>query len=126
VLNTQWTIIQKDRAARARREGLEEDEDGSDYEDGYCLDKYSDEEIPFELDKANLRMVMGRNNSISIGEGYDDDHGNRDDNKEQSDMEYSNDNKEDEGKNGEDEGNDDMGAVVNRVTRQRKSQRNRS
>ena len=83
MLNTRWTIIQKDRAARARREGLEEDKDGSDYEDGYRSDKYSDEEMPFELDKANLRKVTGWNNSISIGEGYDNDHGNGDDDKEQ-------------------------------------------
>jgi hypothetical protein len=82
-LNTQWTIIQNDRAARARREGLEEDEDGSDYDDGYSLDMYSDEEMPFYLDKANLRKVTGWNNSISIGEGYDNDHGNGDDDKEQ-------------------------------------------
>ncbi len=64
--NTQWTITEKDRAARARREGLEEEEDGSDNEDGYRSDKYSNEEMPFELNKANLRKVTGKNNSISI------------------------------------------------------------
>jgi hypothetical protein len=40
--------------------------------------------------------------------------------------EYSNDDKEDEGKNREDDGNDDTGAEVNNVKCQRKSQQNRS
>ncbi len=61
---------------------MEEEEDGLDYKDGYHLDKYSNEEMPFELDKANLRMVTGWNNSISIGEGCEEDHGNEDDDKE--------------------------------------------
>ncbi len=105
---------------------MEEDEDELDYEDGYRLDKYSNEEMPFELDKANIRKVMGWNNSISIGDSYDDDHGNGDGDKEQSDMEYSNDDKKDEEKNGDNEGNNDTGAEVNHVTRKRKSQQNRS
>ncbi len=105
---------------------MEEEEDGSDYKDGYCLEKYSDEEMPFELDKANLRKVTGRNNSISSGECCDKDHGNEDDNKEKSDLEYSNDNEVGAGKKGEDEGKKEMGAEVNNVTRKRKSQQNSS
>ncbi len=117
---------------------MEEEEDGSDNEDGYRSDnKYSNEEMPFELDNVNLRKVTGRENSISIGEGGDKDHrdendgveslsSKEDDGEEESDREDFYNDKVGAGKNREDEGKDKMGAEVNIVTHHRKSQQNRN
>jgi len=61
LLSTNWTIIEMNKKAKARREGGKDDnDDGLDDDNGYHLDKYDDvEELPFRLDNGNPRKVTG-------------------------------------------------------------------
>ena len=101
LLSTNWTIIEINKKARAKREGGTEDkdDDGWDDEDGYRSDKYSNvEDIQYELDNPNLKKVTGLKKLV--GEESDDE--------EEEDGEC---NKEvGAGKIGGDKGEDDVGA----------------
>jgi hypothetical protein len=61
ILSTNWRIVEMNKKAKGRRKGGEDNnDDGSNDNDGYHLDKYNDvEELPFRLDNGNLRKVTG-------------------------------------------------------------------
>jgi hypothetical protein len=56
-----WRLVEMNEKGKARMEGSEdENDDGWDNDDGYHSDKYNDvEELPFKLDRGNLRKVTG-------------------------------------------------------------------
>ena len=117
LLSTNWTIIEINKKARAKREGgtEEEDDDGWDDEDGYCLDKYSNvEDIQYELDNPNLKKVTGLKKLV--GEESDDE--------EEEDGECNE--EVGAGKIGGDKGEDDVGAEKEAVAKHRKSKQHRS
>ena len=61
ILSTNWRKAERNKNANGRREGDDdENNDGSDDNDGYHSDKYNDvEELPFRLDDENLMKDTG-------------------------------------------------------------------
>ena len=83
LLSTNWRLVEMNKKGKARMEGSDdENDDGWDNDDGYHSDKYNNvEELPFILDRGNLRKVTGlknlpgNNDSFSSDESEDDEKG---------------------------------------------------
>ena len=90
LLRINWRVIEINKKGKARREGSEDENDDSwDDDNGYHLEKYDDvEELPFKLDKGNLRKVTGLQNLpgnddlFSSNESEDDEKGKGEDDDE--------------------------------------------
>ena len=64
LLSTNWRLVDVNKKGKAGMECSDDkNDDGWDNDDGYHSDKYNDvEELPFKLDRGNLRKVTGLKN----------------------------------------------------------------
>ena len=83
LLSTNWRLVDVNKKGKAGKEGsADENDDGWDNDDGYHSDKYNDvEDLPFKLDRGNLRKITGLENlsgnddSFSSDESEEDEKG---------------------------------------------------
>ena len=82
LLSTNWRVIEINKKGKAMREGSEDENDyGWDDDDGYHSDKYDDvEELPFKLDRGNLRKVTGLENLSGNDDSFSSDESEEDEN----------------------------------------------
>jgi len=82
LLRTNWTNTEQFKKVDAGRDGDDDDNDNDgDDEDGYHSDKYDDvAELPFKLDRGNLRKVTGRDHLVGGEYSYSSDNVEDDDN----------------------------------------------
>jgi hypothetical protein len=75
LLSTNWRLVDVNKKGKAGMEGSEdENNDGWDNDDGYHSDKYNDvEELPFKLDRGNLRKVTGLKNLSGNDDSFSSD-----------------------------------------------------